>query len=48
MHQTFHEALADSLDRDGFCIWRGLLPHAAIDRHVARWQAFAPEGSGSV
>ena len=43
MHQTFHEALADSLDRDGFCIWRGLLPHAAIDRHVARWQAFAPE-----
>ena len=42
MHQTSYEELAESLDRDGFCIWRGLLSHAAIDRHVAAWRAFAP------
>ncbi len=38
-----YEDLADSLDRDGFCIWRDLLPHDAIDRHVAAWRAFAPK-----
>ena len=43
MDQAFYQDLAESLDRDGFCIWRGLLPHAAIDRHATAWRAFAPE-----
>ena len=42
MPQDFTD-LAESLDRDGFVVWRELLPHAAIDHHLGAYEALAAE-----
>ena len=42
MHLLFAE-FAEKLDREGFVVWRGLLPHAAIDRHLTAFTSLAAE-----
>ena len=34
---------AATLDRDGFVVWRDMLPHDAIDRHLAAYTRLASE-----
>ena len=36
-----HEELAAQLDREGFVVWPGLLPHDAVDRHLEQYEAMA-------